>query len=145
MRERPRLPFQRSLPVLRVEREDAGLVPRLLPAEFLVLAVAAAVARHDEQAAMQNRRRTQTVLAVERVVAIRPNDLAGKVQRRETAVAETGINALAIGGGRGRGVSVAAFLAARHLLEDFLVPENFSGLADQAKARGTSRRSRWRW
>src|SRR4051794_9361234 len=81
---------------LRIQRDQAGLVPWLLPAQFFILAVATAIARHDEQAAIENRRGTKPVLAVELVIAIRPSRPPGKVHRRKAAVAETCIDALAI-------------------------------------------------
>src|SRR4051794_10433846 len=72
---------------------------------------------------MQDRGRTQPVLAVEQVIPVRPQDLAGKTQRDKAAIAETGIDTPTVGrGGRSR-IGVPSFLATGHLLEDGLIPQ----------------------
>ena len=67
------------------------------------------------------------MLAVVRVVAIRPHHVAGKVEGGETAVAEAGHHAFTVSGGGRCGIRVAALLVSGHLPEDFLVPGNCPG------------------
>ena len=114
----------------RVERDDEGLIPRRLPSERLVLALVAAVARHDHQVAVQHERGPQPVLAVERVVAVRPDDLAVEhVDGDEAAVAEARVDAGAVGDRRRRRIRVPAFLALQRLGEDQRVPQHLAGPA----------------
>ena len=107
-----------------VEREDHRLIPRHLPADFRVRPATAAVERHDEQIAVQQRRRPEAVLAVVLEIAIRPRDRAVEIHRCETAVGKNREHFFAIGHGRRRRVRILVLLVAGHLTEDFGTPHD---------------------
>ena len=68
------------------------------------------------------------MLAVKRVVAVGPYNVAIEIDGHKTAIAETGINALTIGNWCGRRVAVSGFLLAGNLPDYFLVPDSCAGL-----------------
>jgi hypothetical protein len=85
-----------------IERDQDSLVPGPLPAQSLVLAAAAAVARHDEQIAMENGRSAKAVLSVKGIAPFGPDEVTSEIQSRKTAVKEAGINPFAVGSRGGR-------------------------------------------
>ena len=133
-----------ALARLRVEGDELCAVPRNLPAELFLVGIigptarranrVAAVVGHDEQAVVQQRRRAESVPAVVLNLAVGPRDGAIELQRRHATVAKDDEDMLAVGGRRGRGVGVLAFLAPRYLLEHGGVPENFPALAIEAES-----------
>ena len=64
------------------------------------------------------------MLAVEGIVAVGPDHVAGEIQRGETAISKTGVDKLTIRRRRRGCVRVAALLVTRLLAEDLSVPQN---------------------
>ena len=112
---------------MRVQRHDERLVPRRLPAQLFVLAAAAAIARHDQQAAVEDERSAEAMLAVERKLAVGPGHGAVEIERGEAAIAEAGKDPTSVGYRRRRRVGVLRLLARRLLGEHLPFPEDRAG------------------
>jgi hypothetical protein len=114
-----------------VEGQDPGLVPGSLPAEFEVIAIAAAIAGHDDKVLVQDDGAAEPVLTVMGKVAIGPEDAPLKIERCEAAIGETGVDPFSVRSRGGRRIGVPSFLAAWDLAEDFPVPQDLAGAAIQ--------------
>src|SRR5262249_24570036 len=120
-----------NLPRLLVQCHNDRLVPRFLPPDLLIFAIAASVKRNDEEILIQDWRDAQAMLTVKLEIAVPPDDYAGHGKRRQTAIAKGYVDPLAVSDRSWSGIGISVLLAAGILLYNLCVPKQLSRQAIQ--------------